>query len=218
MYEIEINTNKKSIIGSYFSETGGVEIREFYSNEVKISNTYYIHKKQVTDGHVNYYYQSGKKKFTCFLKNGKPQNRTVCYYYSGSVMRIENYNKGILNGENKFFYENEKIFTMVYYSNGNLEGESITFFENGTTNYYSQFENGLLNGKSFRSFDNGEKRIEYTCKTNVLNGIVIEYHTNNQIAVIMNFRDGKPDGFQEMFNEKGESIGKFLYNDGENVW
>jgi len=202
MYEIEINTNKKSIIGSYFSETGAVELREFYSNEINLSNTYLLSNMQITDGNFECYYKNGKKKFITFLKDGREQNSAIRYYYSGNIMQVDNLNNGKRDGRNKFFFENGTIYTMVSYSNDILEGESITFFENGTTNYYSQFKNGLLNGKSFRSFNNGEKRIEYTCKTNVLNGIVIEYHTNNQIAVIMNFRDGKPDGLQEIFNEE----------------
>jgi len=78
------------------------------------------------------------------------------YYESGKLQKIENYNDGVKNGEEKGFYESGAVSYKVNYVDGLIQGEAIGFFENGKIYYRVNYVDGLQEGEMIFYHENGE--------------------------------------------------------------
>ena len=101
----------------YYYEDGQLQVFIDYKNKIK--KTYY------GDGAL---YAEMK-----FLGNDewKYEGEVKLYYQTGEILGIEQFKKGVLDGESVDYYKNGKIRRKCYYKDGTLEGEATNYYENG---------------------------------------------------------------------------------------
>lgn len=109
------------IIKTFSNETNTAKV-EFYSVEGALESS----------GEMNGEKRTGKWLF--YLSDGT------------TVVSVEHYSNGILNGEAKTYYRNGKITESLNYKNGNLEGNVKRFSDEGVLLDDLNYVNGKLHG------------------------------------------------------------------------
>lgn len=83
---------------------------------------------------------SSKATVKTYFKSGKIRSEA---YYS-------DYNKTLLDGKFKTYYENGHIRQNIDYKNGKMNGQVLTYWENGKPKRIDNFKNNkFINGKCF---------------------------------------------------------------------
>lgn len=170
-YEGTFNHGKETGTFKFFDDTKAgtvIATREFNPNDNSCYTIFYNqNNNKVSEGKlVNKQYEGEWK-----------------YYHKDSptIMTIENYKNGKLDGTRKVFYKNGKIAEETNYKQGKKEGTYKKYAENGVVLENSNYKNDLYAGQAI--FKNGEDKL-------VAQGV---------------FTNGKKTGMWE-FLEKGKLV------------
>ncbi len=110
-----------------------VVIRKFEQGSALVHSTFYTNKGDIVS--EGYYKGKNKEgKWVYFHKGGK------------SLMTIEHYKDGILDGERIVFYKNGKITIQERYVDGKLDGNSKKFTNEGVLIEDINYSKGKLHG------------------------------------------------------------------------
>lgn len=124
-------------------------------------------RTHVQDGVVQTHYWAGLLKEEWQFRDGRPEGTTIQYYPNASVMRVLNYENGVLNGSVKEYYEQSVAADRPSRKFGpsrprasqepNLKGEWT--YENGRPNgpYFLYHRDGSL--KEEGEFMAGKRRV-----------------------------------------------------------
>ena len=172
----------------------------FYDNGVKQSEGRYMYGKFI--GAWHYWHPSGKQQLVMYFdslsvdsyKNDKQYKgkliKSVSYYESGEVEKIDNYNEG------------KQLFTSEYYKNGHIQ-QLVTYQKEVPATGISWFENGSVQEMSvyYKSYKtekvNGKEVTHSTSQTLTYK----QWHENGQIAM-----DGQVDA-------TGKKVGAWRFYD-----
>ncbi len=208
-------TGKENGLFKYFNKKGEIEKTEIYYHGVLLSTgltdeegkrqgyweEYYFEpegqlksKGKYKDGNKidewEYFFTNNQlKQKGKYLKDEKPTGLWKWYYDDGSLLREENFRKGLEDG---FLHEYTK------------EGKVIT---------EGEFIDGLKEGEWF--YEVGDHKEIGNYKDDLKTGVWKYYYViNGKLNFEGNFREGEPDGKHKFYYENGKLMREEIYNVG----
>lgn len=133
-----------------------------------------------------------KIKETLFRDNFK----TVTRYIDNKIVSIHNYNKdNELNGEIRYYDNDNNLNTITHYINGVRTGGHQEFYPNGTIkctgSYTGNKEKSLANGIFTWFYENGSKKWEVPYVNGKEDGEVIGYDENSEESYRHSWKKGR---------------------------
>jgi len=161
----------------YLEPEGQLKSKGKYKDGKKIEDwEYYFANKQLQ--------QKGK-----YLKDEKPTGLWKWYYENGSLLREENFRKGLEDGMLHEYTEEGKIITEGEFIDGLKEGP--WFYEVGDQKEIGNYKDGLKTGE-WKYY----------------------YMVNEKLNFEGNFREGEPDGKHKFYYKNGKLKKEEIYNMG----
>lgn len=183
---------------------------QYFDNEYVVENW----NADTLVGTVNTYHVNGWLKKVSPYEAGVPHGLEKEFNDTGLVVMVAQYYRGVLtrresiNRTDNFGYKqgNWKWF----WPNGNLQKEASYLNDklNGFVKWYD--ENGHF--LSVEKYAN-DKLVEDAKETKVLDRKVA-YHSNGQPSIIATYYKGVPEGFRREFDEEGNVIKSYGYENG----
>ena len=165
------------------------------------------------------------------------------FFPDGSIEMSSQYLHGKLNGFSQSFFAKDQVKEEVHYYDGKIDGEYVKYHENGAKAVLFPHEEGKLQGMSYEWFPSGALKFErnfvdgqlhgdgknpaviaYDEERNVIEamdfrqgvacGKHIRYHKNGKEAYVATYRNGKKEGKEQFFDEKGALLGEGLFTAG----
>ena len=162
------------------------------------------------------YYENGKLKVKADSKSHKRNGLYEEFYENGQLKETGNYQDGKQDGLWEFYRENGNIRERVTYTNDLMHGTHETFYDSGEINWKRNYKDGALHGRWESFFKNGKTNILSNWKNGIeLNQTRFVYYKNGQLKVRQDFKDNKPEGLYEKFDEEGLLMYKGTYEDGK---
>jgi len=191
--EFEINSDGETLYSRYFYNNGILAGEDYYNKGKFISSKCWdpygiVIECKLENGHFKIYYESGNLQMEGFKIDGEWHGIIKMYYENGNLLGEMTYIKGVKYGTSKFYYENG---TMKLETNDN--GEKVLRYPNGNIEHEGQLKSGLATGLWKYYYENGK----------------IQYEGN--------WKDDKEDGLWREFDESGNFVGEFRYNNGKIV-
>ena len=142
------------------------------------------------------YYEDGSIKAEGTLKNGYKSGLWYYYYPSGKLSSKENYIENQLDGQIKYFDDQENLIAIEKWSKGLQQDSSIYFYPDGQIEKGGIFANGMYKGKW------------------------LFYYNNGNLKRAGSYSNGLPAGSWTFYNEKGILVqeGYFEYGLEEGEW
>ena len=116
------------------------EKHEYYENK-KIQATMCYHENFL-HGPATFFSTVGNVLSITWFFMGKRNGRVYRYYNSSKLYSKEIYINDLLEGEQKYFFEDGTKKTVMNYKDGVLDGEVFLFFENSSIKRHLIFKNG----------------------------------------------------------------------------
>ena len=189
---------------------------EYYKNgQIKVQGYY---KEGKRDGEFKAFLRNGKSAGSIFYKDGKIIKSTLTNFMkenaSFSILTDINYNlnshkivssefpnglletyftfnkNGILDGENREYYEEGDIKSIFYFKNNVVDGTSISYYQNGNIQEKNTYKNGEENGEGILYYENGNIKEKYFMKNDKLDGEATAYFEDGKIRNKSIFKDG----------------------------
>ena len=116
-------------------------------------------------------------------------------------------------------YDVEKGFpkTLKNYNNGKLEGLSLEFNDRGQIEKKAHYKNNQLNGE-YGTYKFGRPIEEATYSNGKMNGTYRAYFNNSdKLQKEAEYKDGVQHGSFKQYNEEGQLVLEYTYDNGEVV-
>ena len=219
---------------------------EYYKNgQIKVRGHYKDGKRE---GEFKTFLRNSKNAGSIFYKNGKIIKSTLINSMkdnaSFSVLTDINYNSnsheivtdefpnqllkqyfifnknGLLDGENREYYEEGNIKSIFYFKNNVVDGTSISYYQNGNIQEKNTYMNGEENGEGILYYENGNIKEKYFMKNDKLDGEATAYFEDGKIRNKSIFKDGvkleeetyKDDEIRKNIFKNGEIIQQDIYS------
>jgi antitoxin component YwqK of YwqJK toxin-antitoxin module len=114
------------------------------------------------------------------------------------------YNNGVLEGEFKYFYPNEKLAMIGQFKNNELDGVIKSFHINGELYGTRFYKNGLKDGKHIYIYSNGKIELVHSFVNGIKDGLYQLNYPNGNIQEKFNYKMGKEDGVYQYFYDNGQ--------------
>jgi uncharacterized protein len=141
----------------------------------------------------------------------------------GTLIGVGDYKKGLLNGEWKFYDENESLDAVNNYKEGKLNGQYIEYHINGGIFREVNYKNGELDGLFKSYFRNGNLSSTGWFVEGNKQGDWYYYYSNGKPESHIYYLNDKKYGYNEYFSSEGillyeelieyDLVQKFLYYD-----
>ncbi|MEQ3655846.1 MAG: hypothetical protein ABNH00_08280 [Dokdonia sp.] len=164
----------------------------FYSLESKnqaVATKTYTPGSTLID--VTYFTNEGNIISKGQMEGRQKVGRWTYYHPDGkTIMTLEQYKAGVLEGQRKVFFPNSQLAQRQRYKNGKEEGLDEHFAENGTRLKIFNFKQGRLEGPSKIWNVDGELLVEGQYKDNKKHGIW-KYYKNGKLGREVRFPQNK---------------------------
>ena len=163
--EIAILQNKDELTGNIYGElhSNGQKMIEYLDNHLvewyesgKKRKDCYI-KNNRLHGRYQKWHKNGKKLSEGYLRNGEFYGIYQSWYSNGQIECILNYMDDKLNGLCHIRYDNGRKASEGYYYYDKLNGSYREWYQNGRKKSEQIYVNGLLHGKSIEWDENGNR-------------------------------------------------------------
>lgn len=200
----------KSLVINYKNGVKEGDRIQYFNNEYVVEHW----SADTIVGDVNTYHTDGWLKKHTPYEAGVPHGMEKEYNDTGLVVTVSNYYRGVLtrreriNRTDNFGYKqgNWKYF----WPNGNLKME-VSYLNDKIHGFLKRYdENG--NFLSVEKYDH-DRLVEDAKETKQLERKVA-YHSNGQPSIIASYYKGVPEGFRREFDEEGNVIRSYGYEDG----
>lgn len=209
-------------------------VRTFHMNGVRESETSYNNSGNL-DGLTVNYDKEGMKLLEEVYKDGliikmttgfnNPANLYVygndngsfsykVYTYEGRIRSEGTYDKGLLKGEMRFYYNNGNIRQKLNLKNGEYDGEVITFHPNGKTESVSYYSAGSMEGKYVEYGSDGTVIKTGSYLNNNMNNYWRYYRADGGLETAAYYLNGNLNGWQTNYAVDGKIKSRNRYNDG----
>ena len=135
--------------------------------------------------------------------------------------------EGLLHGEKRLFYDQKRLCAKMFYKEGKLHGPSVFYSKEGVILSKSFFYEGVKQGLVIQNYLSGKLYCIQSFKDGVRQKKQIYYFENQKIKTLLNYENGfiegevtlywsfgkirrrcffiqgKKDGIEEIYNEKG---------------
>jgi antitoxin component YwqK of YwqJK toxin-antitoxin module len=214
--ELNFKNNKQEGIAKYYNTDGGVSQVRHYKNDL-------------LEGLFTEYFVDGKIHSESYFIKGKSDSVFITYYQNGNKQMVRHMKDGRIEGILTFYNENGTKSSEKEYKSGQ-DVRLTYFYENGNIKYTGAFkdrkmfgerlcynENGKPANGNFAIYEDGQIERECKCIDGKPEGELKVYDQNNCLIMLVNFKEGKPDGLSTRYtyNEKLYSVE--LYENGEFV-
>ena len=163
------------------------------------------------DGICYNWYDNGQKKSEVNFKDGHRDGAHSEWYDNGKKKYEGNFKDGKRDGLNLSWHENGQKTGEAKYSSGIPISNSIMWYSNGIKKSILPIKNGLPSGRALRWYSNGQMSGEVF----ISNGLYVSgkvWKPNGEPCPITNLENG--NGISVRYNEVGEKIETFKYNNG----
>lgn len=185
----------------------------YYKNQIKEIGHW---KEGKQNGLFQLYTDDGILIDNALFKDGERDGLTEQFYSDTGKIRISgNYKNGILDGENKVYYPNEKLQAETYYVNGELNGAYIGYYENGNIKLTGNYKENLPDGEWKFYLEKGNLQSIVNYKVGELNGLKEEYYENGNLWTRKEFKNNYLDGVYEVYYENGNPQLKAKIKNGQ---
>jgi antitoxin component YwqK of YwqJK toxin-antitoxin module len=140
----------------------------------------------------------------------------ITEHINGVISEKINYKDGMKNGKEEIFYPNGKLSKITYYKDNQMVGELNSFHENGEVH-----EVGLSNGDYVSYYNDGEIKSKGQFVNGEMEGKFIFYNhltykeLSERIEFERNYKNGKKEGKEFIYNTKGDLVFEYNYKDNE---
>lgn len=216
--EYWINKNEKII-------SSKIDIWEYYyDNNKMMEKTHFIVEDSVE--YIDEFYAiSGDT----LIVDGKGMRRT--FYGSNKIKSTVQYEKGIENGDYKYYKPNGKIRKSGNYINGKKSGKwEETFITNDSVYQEVEFKDGQKDGVFKEFYQNGKINMKGNYLNDLKNGLWTYSFRNGSLDMVGEFKEDQQNGFWTFYYPKGieyykghfvngqkDGNWKFFYNNA-NLW
>lgn len=146
----------------------------YYKNQIKEIGHW---KEGKQNGLFQLYTEDGILIDNALFKNGERDGITEQFYSDTGKIRVSvNYKNGILDGEYREYYENEKIKFVGNYKENLQDGEWKFYLEKGNLQSIVNYKAGELNGLKEDYYENGNLWTRQEFKNNIQEGIYEVYY------------------------------------------
>ena len=147
-------------------------------------------------------------------KDGKSDYSVLLYYSNGNKEREGRVEKGVFEGEWKYYNENGQISSKLNYSGGKQEGTATYYYLNGSVKQVQNYANGSLNGLSTEYWTNGKVKSEVHYVNGNEEGEWKGYYPDGKLKWLTFYKNGNFYNGQTFFNADGrlESIEDYKEN------
>ncbi len=126
-----------------------------------------------------------------FLSNGKKHGSWISYYPNdGKIKDVENYVNGTLNGVTLTFSNRGSIDKREHFRNGRRHGMSGEY-KFGRPIKETEYSDGKLNGVHKEYFNNGKLQKEVTFKNDLQHGSFKQYNEEGEVIIQYEYENGK---------------------------
>jgi len=125
-------------------------------------------------------------------------------YKKGILIRKENYEFGVRQGEGKIFYPTGKLKMVFNFTNGEINGDSISYYENGNISGKTPFKSGSIDGYNYSYYDNNQLRRKTYLKNNeVIDQTVDIFNYDGKVVSQIIYKNGKRNGLFISYDDDG---------------
>ncbi|WP_195340268.1 toxin-antitoxin system YwqK family antitoxin [Fusobacterium sp. 1001295B_180824_G3] len=189
---------------------------EYYKNtKIKVQGNYKDGKR---NGEFKTFLKNGKSAGSVIYKDDKITKSTLANSMkdnaSFSILTDVNYNinshkivteefpngllkqyfifnkDGLLDGENREYYEEGEIKSIFPFKNNVADGNMISYYQNGNIKEKNTYKNGIEEGESILYYENGNLKEKYFMKNEKLDGEAVAYYEDGKIRNKSIFKDG----------------------------
>jgi len=170
----------------------------------------------------------------------------VDFNQEGQLVKAASFERGLFQGEIRFFSPEGKVLLSQFFANGKPQGRAMAFYENGTLKEDATYSNGELDGDLIQYYETGVKALVLPHKNGKANGLstewfpsgavraerqfsngqlsgdgknpaVILYDEEHRVREVADFREGKSFGLHTRYHENGKEIYRVQYKNGVKV-
>jgi antitoxin component YwqK of YwqJK toxin-antitoxin module len=173
---------------------------------------------RIIDGYTTQYIEA-------VFKDGIPNGSWKIYKYNKLAEEFT-YEKGILNGQNKEYYEDGSVRILRTYEKGELNGPYMEYYPDGSVKVLRNFVKGKPDGKFLQYGSNGKIESEVNYKNGLQDGPEIRYDSESNVRSQSNYAAGKTTGKEVKnyedyvqtanYNKEGKYDGEYseIYTNG----
>ncbi|MDY0217012.1 MAG: toxin-antitoxin system YwqK family antitoxin, partial [Bacteroidales bacterium] len=184
--------------------------KSYYENGQIKSELKFKNKKR--DGKSIWYHPNGQIQMEAIYKNDVLDGTLQRYYHNGSLQLLENYKEGILHGEKKSWDDKGHLSYSANYENGKLQGKYNVYYPDEYIQIEGNYNQDNYHGKWIYYSISGQIVGEGEFENG--NGTQTEYDFDGSIKKTTQYKDNLKEGFEYIFNNKGDTITTNEYQKG----
>lgn len=112
--------------------------------------------------------------------NGFKQGAWTCFYPTGTVSTITNFDNGIKNGEFIAYFKNGQIDVRNFWKNGMMDGELTSYTRSGQIEVITEFKEGKYHGLSKEYSPKGQLTFQCNYFENKRNGLCSGWYDDGE--------------------------------------
>lgn len=172
-------------------------------------------KDGVPAGEFRYFYPDGKLKTVSMVTDMGNRAVTVSYFPNGRKMAAGNYIHEKKDSTWLFFSEsNGTLVSMESYRNGMINGLSKVFYPDGGLSEQHYYKNGVRDGLWEQYYLDGKLKLRGGFKTGEKHGLFKTFYNSGRPMIEGQYLQGHQDGKWTYFDEKGSLSKTETYDKG----
>ncbi len=202
-----------------YSASGEIIGTKRYSQTGKLLSDGLVDTKGYKQGNWTYYYLSGKVKSIGTYKNDRRQNEWTFYHENGQTEQKGDYDKrGLPTGTWVWYHDNGNVLREEEFEDGMENGESVEYDRHGTIVSKGNFMDGLREGAWY--FNVGDEIQEGKFKAGLKDDIWRHYYPDKKLKFEGRYVDGEEQGVHKYYYSDGKlkMDGEFSMGKRHNEW
>jgi len=164
------------------------------------------------NGYFVYYHENTKVKLEGKYLFDQLDSTIKCYYETGNLKYVHNYNNGVRVGESLSYFKNGNLEQKTNLKNEKPHGLMQTFYEAGNIRQVANYNEGVSEGQFIRYHLTGLMAEESYYKNGYLDSV--SRYWDNVFGTMLKeeyYKLGKKDGTWITFNEGGDTLTVYNY-------
>lgn len=186
------------------------KVTKYPNGNVKMEGTFENGKPV---GEVKRYHENGKLQgIQRFAADGS--SKAEIYAGDGTLSAIGNYDGYNKVGLWHYYASSGYTFMMENYEKGIRQGEALVFSADSVVLERMFYVDGLLNGERISYYPYGNVMTKYTYEMGVLNGLYQFFFESGSIGEEGMYLNGKKDGIWKVYDVESPEVQEINYVDG----
>jgi uncharacterized protein len=178
-----------------------------------------VYDQGLADGELNLYYPQGTLRGSCGFKKGARHGKMLVYYEDGTKQEEASYQEGKLIGELIRYYPKEVRATLIPYAGGLPHGKAFEWYPSGALKATAHYSNGVLQSEGTNPallvyYEDHTLQEVQDFQHGELTGTHFCYHPNGKESYRMLYKNGKKQGKEQFFSDRGDLLGEGEFDRG----